>query len=112
LRGIKTHEFISSTELTATTDSEDLGCGYAQNLTFFCTGDANAVIEFEAKSIDNDYYAIRCSKVGSTTIDTSVTHIGDNQAWQADLTGFEAFRTRISSVNTSGELVIKGRLCD
>lgn len=108
---IESNEFISSTSLTATTDTETFNLNKgAHDLTFCIKGDAYITVLFEAESIDGDYYAIRCNKVGSDTIATSTDYAASAEVWQNydSLVGFKGFRTRISAVSTSGETDITG----
>jgi hypothetical protein len=83
---------------------------YDALMTFWITGDAaTRTVNFEAKSSDGDWYALSGVNLGTLALASSTTGTS-NEVWQVELTGWNAFRTRISAIALAGNLTIKGRV--
>ncbi len=77
------------------------------NIIFTGTGGSTFTAHFEGKSIDNGaYYPVVA--VNLATLDVENTNSTLDSQWQVDLTGYIAFRVRISAV--AGDVTVRARV--
>jgi hypothetical protein len=69
-------------------------------------------VVFEGKDDDGNWYLIKsCVNLSTMTIASQTS--GINEVWQVDLTGWTAFRARVSAISTTGSgLTIKAKVVD
>lgn len=77
-------------------------------ITFEVTGTSTSrTLVFEGLGISGAWYPIKCCNLSTLTLATQTT--GNNELWQADISGLVKFRVRISAV-AGGDVTVKGKV--